>query len=140
MRSWAWPTLLSGANGAERILLEQVDFHTFEVLGIKPLLGRWFQPGEEIVQGNTSRTILISYGLWQEYFGGDPDVVGKTIPGWDAAWGKTIIGVMPPDFWVDPSMADVKGWFAFNVGRFPGARAQTGDDAPAERLSRDRRS
>ena len=32
---------------------------------------------------------------------------------------------MPPDFWVDPSMADVKGWFAFNVGRFPGARAQT---------------
>jgi putative ABC transport system permease protein len=32
---------------------------------------------------------------------------------------------MPPDFWVHPSMADVKGWFAFNVARIPGARPQT---------------
>jgi putative ABC transport system permease protein len=67
---------------------------------------------------------VISYGLWQSHFGGDPNVVGKTIPGWDAAWGRTVIGVMPPDFWVHPSMAGAKGWFAFNVGRIPGARVQ----------------
>ncbi|HVS23057.1 MAG TPA: ABC transporter permease, partial [Gammaproteobacteria bacterium] len=65
------------------------------------------------------------YGLWQSYFGGDPNVVGKSIPGWDAAWGRTVIGVMPPDFWIHPSMAGVKGWFAFNVARIPGARPQT---------------
>jgi len=58
-------------------------------------------------------------------FNGDPNVIGKTIPGWDAAWGRTIIGVMPPDFWVHPSMAKVKGWFAFNVARFPNGRSQT---------------
>src|SRR5437867_13376541 len=56
---------LSGPGGAERIRLEQVDFHTFEVLGVKPLLGRWFQPDEVIVQGNVAQTIVISYGLWQ---------------------------------------------------------------------------
>jgi putative ABC transport system permease protein len=68
---------VSGPNGAERIWLEQVDYQTLDVLGIKPLLGRWFEPDEVIVQGDTSQSIIISYGLWQRAFGGDPDVLGK---------------------------------------------------------------
>jgi putative ABC transport system permease protein len=116
---------VTGPAGASRISLGGIALDTLSVLGVRPIVGRWFERDEVTVEGDTAATLVISYGLWQEYFGGDPDVVGKTIPGWDAAWGKTIIGVMPPDFWVDPSMADVKGWFAFNVGRFPGARAQT---------------
>jgi putative ABC transport system permease protein len=83
---------VSGANGAERIWLEQVDFQTLNVLGIRPLLGRWFEPDEVIVQGDTSRSIIISYGLWQRAFGGDPDVLGKKMPGWTAGWGDTVIG------------------------------------------------
>ncbi len=116
---------VTGPGGASRISLGGIALDTLSVLGVRPVVGRWFERDEVTVEGDTAATLVISYGLWQEYFGGDPDVVGKTIPGWDAAWGKTIIGVMPPDFWVDPSMANVKGWFAFNVGRFPGARAQT---------------
>jgi putative ABC transport system permease protein len=116
---------VTGPAGAARISLGGIALDTLSVLGTRPVVGRWFERDEVTVEGDTAATLVISYGLWQDYFGGDPDVVGKTIPGWDAAWGRTIIGVMPPDFWVDPSMADVRGWFAFNVGRFPGARAPT---------------
>jgi putative ABC transport system permease protein len=116
---------VSGPGGAARISLGGIALDTLSVLGVKPVIGRWFQLDEPTVEGDTAESLVISYGLWQRYFGGDPDVVGKTIPGWDAAWGRTIIGVMPADFWVHPSMADVDGWFAFNVARIPGARAQT---------------
>jgi putative ABC transport system permease protein len=116
---------VTGPVGATRISLGGIALDTLSVLGVRPVVGRWFERDEVTVEGDTAATLVISYGVWQDYFGGDPDVVGKTIPGWDAAWGRTVIGVMPPDFWVDPSMANVKGWFAFNVGRFPGARAPT---------------
>jgi putative ABC transport system permease protein len=116
---------VTGPAGATRISLGGIALDTLSVLGVRPVVGRWFERDEVTVEGDTAATLVISYDLWQTYFGGDPDVIGKTVPGWDAAWGRTIIGVMPPDFWVDPSMAGVKGWFAFNVGRFPGARAPT---------------
>jgi putative ABC transport system permease protein len=116
---------VSGPTGAIRIGLGGIALNTLAVLGVEPILGRWYRPDEATVEGDTAATLVISYGLWQRLFGGDPDVVGKTIPGWDAAWGRTVIGVMPPDFWVHPSMADAQGWFAFNVARIPGARAQT---------------
>jgi len=116
---------VTGPAGATRISLGGIALNTLSVLGVEPILGRWFGPDEATVEGDTAESLVISYGLWQSHFGGDPDVIGKTVPGWDAAWGRTVIGVMPPDFWVHPSMADVDGWFAFNVGRFPGARGQT---------------
>ena len=116
---------VSGPGGAARISLGGIALDTLSVLGVRPVVGRWFERDEVTVEGDTAATLVISYALWQSQFGGDPNVVGKTIPGWDAAWGRTVIGVMPPDFWVHPSMADVKGWFAFNVARIPGARAQT---------------
>src|SRR6516165_354717 len=83
------PFTVTGPEGAQRVVLEQVDFRTLEVLGTKPILGRWFQPDEVLVQGNTAQTIVISYGLWQRVFGGDPNVIGKKLPGWSAGWGET---------------------------------------------------
>jgi putative ABC transport system permease protein len=115
----------SGPAGATRISLGGIALNTLSVLGVEPIVGRWYGNDEATVEGDTAETLVISYGLWQSHFGGDPDVVGKTVPGWDAAWGRTVIGVMPPDFWVHPSMAGVDGWFAFNVARIPGARGQT---------------
>ncbi len=114
-----------GPAGATRISLDGIALNTLSVLGVKPLVGRWYRPDEATVEGDTAASLVISYDLWQRYFGGSPDVVGKTVPGWDAAWGRTIIGVMPPNFWVRPERADVEGWFAFNVSRLPGARGQT---------------
>ena len=67
---------VTGPGGAERVLLEQVDFYTLPLLGVQPLIGRWFQPDEVIVQGNTSQTIVISYGMWQRF--------SAAIPMWSA--------------------------------------------------------
>jgi hypothetical protein len=75
---------VTGPGGAERVVLEQVDFYTLSLLGVEPVLGRWFEPDEVIVQENTSQTIVISYGMWQRVFGGDPHVVGKKLPGFTA--------------------------------------------------------
>jgi putative ABC transport system permease protein len=116
---------VTGPTGATRISLGGIALNTLSILGVQPIIGRTYRLDETTVEGDTAESLVISYGLWQSHFGGDPDVVGKTVPGWDAAWGRTVIGVMPPDFWIHPSMAGVKGWFAFNVERIPGARAET---------------
>src|SRR5262245_58864575 len=109
---------VTGPGGAERIALEQVDYQTLEVLGTKPLLGRWFQPDEVLVQGNTAQTIVISYGMWQRIFGGDPQVIGKKLPGWSAGWGETVIGVMPKGFYTTPQSANTDAWYV--IAKNPG--------------------
>ena len=116
---------VTGPDGATRFSLGGIALDTLTVLGVQPIVGRVYRRDEATVEGDTAESLVISYDIWQTYFGGDPDVVGKTIPGWDAAWGRNIIGVMPADFWVHPGMAGAEGWFAFNVARIPGARAQT---------------
>lgn len=122
---------LAGESGAERVRMEQMDFNTFQVLGVQPILGRWFQPDEVIVQGNTSQTVLISYGLWQRVFGGDPDVIGKKLPGWTAGWGEIVVGVMPKGFYTHPTRANTDGWYIIKgnagptIARLrPGVRAE----------------
>src|SRR5262245_3124847 len=122
---------ISGATGAERIRLEQVDFHTLDVLGIKPILGRSFQTDDVLVVPNSSRALIISYGLWQRVFGGDPGVLGKKMPGWTAPYADTIIGVMPNGFYIHPDRSNADGWYVsspsagFAVGRLkPGVTPQ----------------
>lgn len=65
----------------------------FQVLGVRPLLGRDFRPEEEKA-GN--RALMLSYGLWQTAFGGAANVAGRSV----TLDGKsyTIAGVMPPGF------------------------------------------
>ncbi len=101
---------LGGPGGAERVFAEQVSVHTFQVLGVEPMLGRWFQAEDAVVQGNANPNMIISHGVWQRAFGGDPDVIGRTLPGWTAGWGTTIIGVMPPGFYTNPGSADTGTW------------------------------
>jgi putative ABC transport system permease protein len=65
----------------------------FPVLGIEPVLGRTFTQQED----DTSAPVtVISYGLWQERYQGDPRVFGKTIDLDRRPY--TVIGVMPADF------------------------------------------
>ena len=106
-------------GGAERVRFEQVDFHTFPLFGVEPILGRWFRPDEVIVQGNTAQTVVISYGMWQRLFGGDPDVIGKSLPGWTAGWGEIVIGVMPRGFYTHPSRLNTDAWYV--IANNPGA-------------------
>ncbi len=66
----------------------------FPLLGIKPLLGRTFLPEEDFP--GRDHEVVLSYGLWQRRYGGDPALVGKTIKIDDEDF--TVVGVMPPEF------------------------------------------
>lgn len=66
----------------------------FEVLGVRPLLGRDFLPEEEKV--GSPRVAIMSYHLWQSHFGSDPEVVGHQLE--VAEDGYTVVGIMPPGF------------------------------------------
>ena len=72
-----------------------VSANYFEVLGVKPILGRGLLPGEEEKPGSTP-SVVISYALWQSHFGADCSIIGKTIQLNRTLC--TIVGVTPPDF------------------------------------------
>jgi putative ABC transport system permease protein len=62
------------------------------VLGVPPVLGRWFTPEEYHYLGNSS--IVISWKFWKEQLGGDPHVIGRTLTMEDSP--SEIVGVLPP--------------------------------------------
>jgi predicted permease len=83
---------LTGKGDPEQVPSTNVGDNFFETLGVPPLLGRWFSDAEQ-VNGQDAVAIL-SHGLWQRKFGGDPKVLGQDIQ--VAGRPRTIVGVMPP--------------------------------------------
>jgi hypothetical protein len=70
-------TTLNIGDRAERVAASIVSSNYFNALGIKPLLGRGFDPTEE--QGRNAHPVtVISYWLWMERFHGDREIIGKT--------------------------------------------------------------
>ena len=67
----------------------------FDVLGVQPDLGRFFLPDEEVGKSGAA-VAVISHGLWQRRFGGDPTVVGRTVE--VSRHPFTIVGVTPASF------------------------------------------
>src|SRR5258708_37623655 len=85
-------TLLEGGE-SELIPAERVTEEFFSTLGVQPLLGRTFMP-DEFKTGST--VVILSHRLWQKRFGGDPNIVTKTLA---VSEGRvTVVGVMPPEF------------------------------------------
>ena len=76
----------------------------FNVLGAHPALGRAFEPRDDVK--GSELVVVVSYGLWQE-LGGDRSLIGKRIR-FDGI-PRTVVGVMPRDFWF-PSPS-VRVWF-----------------------------
>jgi predicted permease len=68
----------------------------FDVLGVRPLVGRGFVNGEDAVAG-AAPVVVISHALWQRRFGGDVAVIGR--PVWIHDHAMTIVGVAPRDFY-----------------------------------------
>jgi predicted permease len=108
-------TTLSLGDRAERTIGSIVSANYFDAIGVHPILGRGFEPGEEV--GRDAHPVaVISYQLWQGRFNGDPQIIGKT----QRLNGvlHTIIGVTPQgfygtfvgwamNFWIPASMEDV---------------------------------
>ena len=87
---------LTGMGEAEGLVGATVLPSHLTVLGTRPVLGRDFLPEER--QPGAEPVAIISYGLWQRRFGGDSDIVGRSVElsGADAQ-RRIIIGVMPAD-------------------------------------------
>jgi predicted permease len=67
------------------------------MLGAKPILGRIFLPEEDLP--GKPQTVVLTYGLWQREFAGDPNIVGRSIP--LDGHPHTVVGVLPANFRVN---------------------------------------
>src|SRR6185437_8094923 len=89
-----WITLTGGAQ-PERVFIANVTANYFDVLGIKPVLGRFFLAEEE-TRGDAVPNVILAYSLWKTRFAADPAIVGKSIE--LARHPVTVIGVAPEGF------------------------------------------
>jgi macrolide transport system ATP-binding/permease protein len=108
-------TTLSIGDRAERTTGSIVSDNYFDAIGVRPILGRGFEPGEDVGR-NAHPVTVISYQLWKARFNGDPKIIGKT-QRLDGVV-HTIVGVAPEgfygtfvgwgmQFWVPASMEEV---------------------------------
>jgi putative ABC transport system permease protein len=89
-----WSANISAIDPPERVQGFLVSPSLFDVLGVKPAIGRGFQPDED--QPGKDAVAILSNGLWRRRFGADPEIAGKTIT--VNGIGRTVVGVMAPDY------------------------------------------
>ncbi len=89
------PASLTGEGKPERVWITLATANYFDVLAVKPSIGRGFLAGEDILPKGAS-VAVISNRLWQGRFGADPEILGKTIHINTRPYA--IIGVAPPVF------------------------------------------
>lgn len=100
LRSGLTTTLLVGAA---------VTANVFDLLGAEPRLGRTFRRGED--RPGAEEVVVLSHGLWQSDFGGDPGIVGRRVTLNGAP--VTVVGVMPEDFFFPEP--DVRLWWPLDL-------------------------
>ena len=86
---------LSSGDRPRRLMGQVVSANYFAVLGVRPALGRFFRPDEDIGRG-AHPVVVLGNGSWQSIFGADPAIIGRTI----ILNGQSleVIGVAPPEF------------------------------------------
>jgi putative ABC transport system permease protein len=114
-----WLTL-TGEDQTERIYVANTSGNYFDVLGIHPVLGRFFRIDEEAQPGGVPY-VVIAYGLWKTHFGGDPAIVGKSIE--IAQHRVTVIGVAPEGFIGAMPGIRTDAWLPLAANTDPGSNA-----------------
>jgi putative ABC transport system permease protein len=132
---------ITGGEEAEQIPIGQVSADFFRMLGAPMARGRPFSAEED--RPNGGRVVVLSYGLWQRRFAGDPDIVGKALPldgqphlilgvvGEDfRADGLVTFAASPPDAWLpfqlDPT-STMQGHYFIAAGKLkPGISLEAG--------------
>jgi len=95
LAAYAWDELnLTGDREAQKVQDFQVTASFFPMIGVQPLLGRTFLPEEE--EPGRNQEIILSYGLWEQRYGSDPNILKRVIK----VNGKSfdIVGVMKKGF------------------------------------------
>ena len=102
--------ILKTPMGAQPVRGARVSDGFFRTLGVTPVLGRDFYPGEDLPAA--PKAVMLSHATWQKRFGGRMDVVGQTITLDEIP--HTIVGVLAPDFQFAPSGA-AEFWVALHA-------------------------
>jgi predicted permease len=102
--------LLNTPTGAVPISSLRVSDGFFHTLGVTPMLGRDFRPGEDLP--HTADIVILSYSGWKKWFNGRPDVVGQTVT--LSGVPNTIIGVLPESFDFAPR-GETQFWLPFHA-------------------------
>ena len=140
---------LTGGGEPERVQAALVSWDTFHALGVQPALGASFTADDDRPKGPA--VMVISHGLWQRRFGGDPAIIGRSVS--VSGTPVTVLGVMPSGFYfpnraaelwrpigIDPANAPRGAHFLAVVGRLkPGADVGQADaemKVIADRLGR----
>jgi predicted permease len=116
---------LTGAGKPERIYGALASANYFDVLGVRPILGRGFLPAEEQKPGGAP-VVVISYGLWQSHFAADRAVLGRTIE--INRHPYAIVGVTPRGFQGCKTGLRSDVWIPLVMDRFV-----WGPDRPSDR-------
>ncbi|HYL34275.1 MAG TPA: ABC transporter permease [Bryobacteraceae bacterium] len=99
----AQPAVVTGGEMPERVAAARVSPSVFELLGMKPSLGRSFALNED--QAGKNQVAVLSAGLWQRRFGADRNILGNPLLLDGRAY--TIIGVAPPEFQLPNTPTDL---------------------------------
>jgi len=104
-----------------RVVVGRLTPSMFQVLKVSPLRGRLFVPDDARIGDGAypnPRVVILSYGLWQEWYGGRDDAIGGALQVDDLP--VTIVGVMPRDF-AFPDR-DTRAWLPMPIGAVLGDR------------------
>ena len=102
---------LDNGRGADRLWIDEGTANYFSTIGLRPLLGRTFLPGDDDgVLGHPN--LVLTYKAWQRRFGGDSSVIGRVVRINDHP--MTVIGVMPAEFHGVLPVLDVDGVVCLN--------------------------
>jgi predicted permease len=155
--SGTFPMSITTKGQPQRIWGSVASANYFDVLGVRPILGRGFLPAEDEKPGGAP-VAVISYGFWQTHFGASPDVVGQNIEINQHPY--TIVGVTPAGFqgsqtglrseiWIPVMMVqqltemgdlihDHHYFWMFVMGRLkPGVPLQRAQEEMTQRLKRE---
>ncbi len=113
---------LDGDDGPERVDVGFVGTNIFAVLGVEAALGRTFLPEEGEAE---APVVVVDHGLWQRRWGGDPELVGRSVRIDGVA--RTVIGVTPPAF--DFPYRIIGMWIPVDTRPTASARASSGFSA-----------
>jgi putative ABC transport system permease protein len=114
---------MSGRGEATRLQGMGLSAGVFDILGVRPVVGRGFEPADE-----GADVVVLSYATWQRYFQSDPGIIGQTLglsesllPGLARAPKTfTVVGVMPRGF----AFSDAQVQFWIPMGWTPQSRGQ----------------
>src|SRR5215510_1911366 len=98
-----WGANLTDMGTPERLQGIRVTSNTFEMLGVNPAVGRTLRSDDD--RPGNEHVVVLTYGLWQRKFGGDRWVIGDSLR--LNGEGYTVVGVLPPDFVLPNTEADL---------------------------------